>query len=119
MNIYLLHYSEHRNINNKINMTVLNYLSSIIITLLFDYIRDLRCKSLGDCCHSITLQTFPSYILDENWKVVLLSYNYAVFYGYMCSYVMPEFIISNNLMYFICIIKQKVIKSIHTIIGCL
>lgn len=82
---------------------LLNCIISVITTLCFDYVRDMRCKRLNDCCNSTTLESKPNYVLDENWKVVLLSYNYAMFYGYICSFALPQYIINSTVGYFICI----------------
>ena len=62
---------------------LIKLLLSVISTTLFDFIRDIKCSST--CCHSITLKEKPKYILDKNWKVVFLSYNYALFYGMIGS----------------------------------
>ena len=58
-------------------------LMSICLTLVFDIIRDWYCHLYGDCRSSPTLKSNPSYKLQSNWAIVLLSYNYAYFYGTM------------------------------------
>jgi hypothetical protein len=59
-------------------------------TLTFDHLRDIKCN--GTCCHSVTLKEKPDYILDKNWKVIFLSYNYALFYGAAASILFSLFV---------------------------
>lgn len=63
---------------------ILGMFISIVITGFFDRIRDkygkCHCDSIGDSSTVIKM-------LDANWKVVLMSYNYALFYGRVFSYL--------------------------------
>ena len=65
-------------------------LLSITSTAIFDYMRDLKCSTT--CCHSVTLKEKPNYILDKNWKIIFLSYNYALFYGMLFSLIFKMFL---------------------------
>jgi len=67
---------------------------SVFITLCFDAIRDKYC-----CVSPIN-----NDMLDTNWKVLTLSYCYAVFYGIVFGMISPLFVdIENDLIYFLII----------------
>ena len=58
---------------------------SILFTQMFDMIRDLKCFSKYNCGCSVLLSNNQNNILDANWKLVLLSYNYPFTYGWLCK----------------------------------
>lgn len=86
-------------------MTVVSkMIGSVILTHIFDVIRDKQCSLKNNCDCSIELSANPQFKLDANWKMVLLSYNYAYVYGYLCSKLFIEHnVITRPMKYFVII----------------
>ena len=94
-----------------------NLIVVITMTIIFDFIRDQRCKYFHKADF---LSSRPNLILDKNWKVVILSYNYGLFYGIVFGYLYNKlFSQSIGLNYFLAIsLLQRimcayVMPSIH------
>lgn len=86
---------------------------SAIVTFIFDLIRDYECHRHGNCNHTKTLNTNPNYILHKNIIIVLLSYNYAYFYGMILPKFdnpVTQFMIVSLLQRFMCV---SVMNNIH------
>lgn len=86
---------------------------SVLSTKVFDNIRDRKCCIQCNCSDVETLETNPDYVLVKNWKILILSYNYAYFYGlitYKCDSSLYQFMIVSMVQRIMC---MYIMNTIH------